>query len=100
MALVVFHLLRERAGEKTLATNKAFPLVGHVLSLSISLGTGLMCSIPWVGVMSLPKDWAVCHQLPASHMQLVAAGLGLPKCSCGCPSGDRQEEVTRPLCPC
>lgn len=100
MALVVFQLLRERAGGKALASNKAFPLAGHALSLSIRLGTGLMCSHPRVGVMSLLRVWALCHQPSASHVQLTAAGLGLPKCSCGCPSGDRQEAATRALCPC
>lgn len=64
LVLVVFHLLWERAGGKTLASNKSFLLVGRVLSLSITLGTGPVCSHPWTRVMSLPRDWAVCHYLP------------------------------------
>jgi len=99
MAPVVFHLLWERGGGKPLASNKAFFLVGHVLFLSISLGTGLICSHSWVGVVSVSREWVMCHQRPASRIPFVAARLVLPKCLCGCPSGDEQEEVTRSFYP-
>lgn len=49
--------------------------MGHVLSHSISLGTGPMCSNLWVGVLSVTRDWALCHQLPVSHIQLGVAKM-------------------------
>jgi len=51
MVIAVAHLLQEGAAEKATV---AFAHLGHVLSLSSSLGTELMRSHPWGEVTSLP----------------------------------------------